>query len=831
MLKSYFITATNNLLKNKLYSAINITGLAIGLAACIVIALYVRDQYSYDKQWKDSDRIYRVNYSVQLPGRERMNFAVAPLPAMPALNEYFGDKIEQRARAFAFPMTAIDTGTAEFKDIKVSVDPSFIEMFRFEVLAGSLEDTLANITNIALSEKTAWRYFGNQDPIGKVITIGTGDLKYDSKVTAVYRIPGNTVLEDIHLLGLLNEKILPPALTHWFSPSSGTYFKLKKRIDVETLRPLTPAFIDRNIDISGIIADPTKKASDFISLDLQKLETAHLDSPWDTQRAGGDKAMVMFFACISMLVLLIGCVNFTILTTAKATQRAREVAMRKVAGAKRKQLIVQFLGESTFIVFLSMLFSIAIVEIMLPVFGSIVGKSFVFNYTSLSTFLPLLAMLFIVGISGGVYPALVLSGFRPGDTLKANQSKETRGSISLRQVLVIFQFSISIMLIISTGVIYAQTAYSKNRNPGYNKDNLLVINGLASNEKIRGKIDVLKQELLNLANISDIGVSQFQPGHQREDNYAPFTLPGHPETTYMKVRTYIGYDYFKTYQIPILAGRDFTRNRDLPEPQFNMMTRDMSGRESTEILERNAVINETAVKEFGFTGAADAVGKVLLNTLNRINYTIIGVISDNHLFSINAPPRTEVYLLNLLNQEIVDVMTVRFKGSHKNILTQVKSVWKDVTGDEEISTVFVDQLVAREFEQERTEERILVSFSILAILIACMGLFGSASYTVEQRTREIGLRKVMGAKVKNIVRLLLWQFSKPVLIANLIAWPVSVFAMRHWLERFHYQLNPLFLIPICLLSGLMALIIAWSTVASNTARAARKSPIHSLRYE
>jgi len=262
------------------------------------------------------------------------------------------------------------------------------------------------------------------------------------------------------------------------------------------------------------------------------------------------------------------------------------------------------------------------------------------------------------------------------------------------------------------------------------------------------------------------------------------------------------------------------------------MTTTIGGNESKELVQRSVIINESAAREFGFTNPEEAIGKVLNSTtLNNISYTIIGVVADNHLFSINAPPRAEVYLLNHFGAELIDVMTVRYKGSPQKILAQVKSVWKNVTGDEEISTVFVDQLVAKEFEQEKTEEKILVSFSMLAILIACMGLFGSASFTVERRTKEIGLRKVMGAKVKNIVGLLLWQFSKPVLIANIIAWPIAVFALRHWLEKFYYRINPLFLIPICLVSGLMALAIAWSTVAGNTVRAARKNPIHSLRYE
>jgi putative ABC transport system permease protein len=371
--------------------------------------------------------------------------------------------------------------------------------------------------------------------------------------------------------------------------------------------------------------------------------------------------------------------------------------------------------------------------------------------------------------------------------------------------------------------------YSLNRNPGYNKDNLLVINRLSSDEKIKGKIEVLRQELLKLPDISDAGISLVQPSQQRQSNLA-FTFPEHPETTYIKAATNIGYDYFKTYQIPIVAGRDYSIERDIPEPKFDMMTATIGGNESKELLERSIIINESAARELGFISAKDAVGKIINSTIiNHIRYTIIGVVADNHIFSIKAPPRAEVYQLD--PEDAVNVMTVRFKGSPKKILAEINTVWKKVMGDEEISTVFVDQLIAQEFQQEKTEQKILISFSILAILIACMGLFGSASFTVERRTKEIGLRKIMGAKVKNIVNLLLWQFSKPVLIANIIAWPVAILVMRNWLERFPYRINLLLLIPICIISGLIALVIAWSTVAGNTTRAARRNPIKALRYE
>jgi putative ABC transport system permease protein len=825
MLKNYFVTVINNLIKNKLYSLINIIGLAIGLAACIVIALYVKDQYSYDKQWKNADRIYRVNLSASRPGKAPNKFALTPLPAMPLLHEYFSDKIEKSARAYSNKMV-IDIGNTQFEDNLVMVDPSFIEMFQIEEISGSLKNTFTNPSCIALSSEAAKKYFGTKDPIGKDITAKIAGISIPYKVTATYRIHGNTIL-DFPLLALLPEAYLPPVQKSWHNFNTAAYFLLKEDVDIKSLNPFTPAFIDKYIDVSEILKDQGIKASAQEAIEFQKLNEAHLDSTWDTFRAGGNKTVVLSFAGISLLVLLIGCINFTILTTAKATQRAREVAIRKVVGAKRKQLIIQFLGESTFIVLLSMILGMGVVEIMLPLFESIVGKTLSLDYTAPSTFLPLLALLIIVGISGGLYPAFILSGFKPGNTLKANQSKETKGSISLRNILVILQFSISIILIIATVVIYVQMQYSLTRNPGYNKDNLLVINQLDLHPELRDRFDPLKQELLKLHNVSDVGFSDVQPS-KRHFNNRVFTRAGQPETSYNIPRTGVDYDFFKTYQIPVVAGRCYEVSRDTSEPIIDIMTATIvntSGKKD----ERNIIINEKAAREFGFVNAEEAIGKILdTTTVVNAKYTIIGVVSDNHLFSINAPPRAEVYLLEPVE---IGVITIRFKDSPQKILKEVKSVWEKVVGNTAIKTVFVDQLLAKEFEQEQTEIKILISFAILAILIACMGLYGSASFTVERRTKEIGLRKVMGAKVKNIVNLLLWQFSKPVLIANIIAWPVAIFTMQNWLERFAYRFNNMYMIPICISSGFIALLIAWFTVAGNTTRVARTSPINSLRYE
>jgi putative ABC transport system permease protein len=824
MLKNYFITAVKNLLKNKLYSAINIIGLALGLAVCLIISLYVRDQYSYDKQWKDSDRIYRIYMAGGMPGTEPAKLAATPVPAMPSLALYLKDKIEQSSRAFNTSATII-MGTSQFKEKLVLVDPGFIDIFNLEVLSGSLESTLKSPANIALRADMALRFFGNQNPVGKTINTVMAGTKSDYLVTAVYCIKGNSIL-DIPMVSLFVDTNLPPLLRSWNNMNTATYFKLRENVDIETLKPLTPSFINKNIDISKLISDPGISASDVISMDFQNIEEIHLNSPWDTSRAGGNGTAVLSFAAVAILVLLIACINFTILTTAKATQRAKEVAIRKVVGARKKQLIIQFLGESLFVTLLALILSLGIVEIMLPVFESIVSEPISMDY-SISILISLMWLLVIAGICGGLYPAFILSGFRPGNTLKANQSKESKGSITLRNILVIFQFCVSSILIIATIVIYAQLKHSINRDPGFNRENMLIINNINQGYESLGKVGLLKNEIKNLTNVMSVCLSELQPS-QKVINNRVYTLPESAGINHLIFASAICYDYFPTYQIPIIAGRNYSEGLDLPEPVLDMNYQIGSG-PSMPLSERNIIINESASRELGFVSPEAAIGKIINSTTaNNSRYTIIGVVADNHLFSINAKPRAEVYLLE---PERTSIVTIRFNSSPKAVTEQVKSVWKKVMGDVEISIVFVDQLLTKEFEQEKTEVNVLICFALLAILIACMGLFGSASFTVERRTKEIGLRKVMGAKVKNIVSLLLWQFSKPVLIANIVAWPVAILVMRNWLERFPYRIDLLLLIPICIVSGLIALVIAWSTVAGNTTRAARKSPIHSLRYE
>lgn len=824
MVKNYFVTAINNLVKNKLYSTINIVGLAIGLATCIVIALYVKDESSYDKQWKNADSLYRMHYSFNVPGGDSVKFSKTPGLVRAALEAFFPEEIERSARTISMRANElVQIGDVEFEELLVYVDSAFIDMFEFEVLSGSLQTTLTDPSNIALSEAVAIRFFGSQDAVGQVLTINDLEVNKDYQVSAVYSVPGNTVL-DVPMLSLLDESALSDTLSLWSIVPTPTYIQLKPGVDIKSVENRLPALIDQTVDLSQFMrVASTVSASEVILTGFQNIKTLHLDSPWDTSRAGGDLTMVLAFSIISVLVLIIGGINFIILTTAKATQRAREVAMRKVLGAKRKQLIFQFLGESFFIVMLAMALSLALVEIILPIFETLVGKELAVDYSTPTTFLYLLTLLLLVGTVGGLYPAFILSNFRPASTLKSNRSAETKGSSSLRNILVVFQFSVSIVLMIATSVIFMQLQYSTNRDPGFNKENLLVINTLGGRPELQEKVELLKQELLSLASVSSVGLSNAQPSTPYP-SYQSYLLLGQ-SNPYTLAQSPIGYDYFQTYQIPLVAGRYYDLERDTPAPGFNS-TAEAPNDSAQELLEHNIMANVSATRALGFSSAEEAVGKVL--NASNVNYTIIGVVADNHIFSINALPRAEMYPLN---RDFPNIVTLRFQGSTQEIVEQVNSVWTNVMGEVEISAVFVDQLLAEEFSQEQIEARMLISFSLLAMMIACLGLFGSAAFTVDRRTKEIGLRKVMGGKVKQIVQLLLWQFSKPVLLANILAWPVAVWVMVSWLESFPYHIAIWLLIPFCFAAGFIALAIAWITVASSTARVAQTNPIYALRYE
>jgi putative ABC transport system permease protein len=418
--------------------------------------------------------------------------------------------------------------------------------------------------------------------------------------------------------------------------------------------------------------------------------------------------------------------------------------------------------------------------------------------------------------------------------LKSNQATDAGSSFKLRNVLVIFQFSASIILIIATAVAWFQLLYTNKHDPGFNPDNLIVVEGIAKRD-ISGHRKTLQQELLKLPEITNAALSNIQP---RKINGGMDILTGlRPKTSGSKQDQEItlqgmcvDYNFFNTYEISLLSGRYFFGDMDKEEPASAIFS--PPNKNDEQIKARRIVINLAAARQLGYTSADEAVGEVLVQVepgnQGYAEYLIIGVVEDSQYRNLRLEPKPEMYRLT---PDLTYFLTVRYKGDYQKAVKEVKRVWHEVAGDITFKDSNVKQNLAAAFAQEEKENKVLIAFAMLAISIACMGLFGMAAFTVERRVKEIGLRKVMGAKVKDIVRLLGWNFLKPVLISNIIAWPVAIFAMQSWLERFPYRFNSLYMIPICLVSGLIALFIAWITVASNTTRVAKKNPIHALRYE
>jgi putative ABC transport system permease protein len=833
MFRNYVIASINNLLKNKLFSLINITGLSIGLAACILIALFVQDETSYDKHWDGQDRMYRIVSTFDRTGGDPVQLSSVSELMQPALLDYFPGEIEAATRLESLNREIL-VNDNRFDLTVTEVDAGFVDVFNLEVLAGDLAATLSQPGTIALSDAEAARLFALQSGDSPdavinetltVLAVANGEeIRVDFRVGAVYaQLAENTVFAP-NMTGLIQD-VVSNCGRVWLSFCSITMIKLAPGTDAANINARFEDFTNTYVDISFLGAGPDVQPSDRVGFELQPIADIYLNSPFENNNRG-NKTMVLAFSAIAVLVLLIGCINFTILSTAKASQRAREVAMRKTVGANRLQLAAQFLGETLLVVLPAVVLSVVLVEVLLPVFESLVGKSLAVDYSAPTTWGSLIFLPLLVTLVGGLYPALVLSRFRPAQTLKANRSTDAPGTVSLRNTLVVFQFAVSIALMAATAVIYLQVQYTMNRDPGFDRDNLLFIDGLQG--LTPAEQNALKQQVGVLAGVETASLNGFR--YMQRNGAAGIgarvEIPGQENEPYQFVETLVDHDFFRAYRFPFLAGRDFDQARDRVSPLHIQFEGDSS--------ESSAIINATAARNLGFTNPGAAVGtRISVGGFNPAThyFDIIGVVADTQYRNVRETPRPEVYLISAQQGYLTGALTVRYQGNTEDMLERIGIIWTNVIGDAPMNTSFVDQNLANEFARENTEASMLVSFSLLAIVIACLGLFGSATFNVERRTKEIGIRKVMGAEVREIVTLLMWQFTRPVMFANVIAWPVAIWAMLNWLQRFSYQIDTWVLLPLCAIAGLIALVIAWLTVAGNTVKVATTNPVYALRYE
>jgi putative ABC transport system permease protein len=784
MLKNYLKVAVRNLIRHKGYSAINITGLAVGMACTVLILLWVQDELNYDRFHEKADVLYRVeenqHYSA---GAYHVN--VTPFPAGPAFEEGIPEIVAACRYTWAGGLLFRYGEKAFFENDIRAVDPAFLRIFTFPLVQGDRETALDDPHSLILTREMVEKYFGDEEPIGKVISV---DNQYEFTVTGIVeKLPENSSLRFSVLLPFIFQKERGWWHDHWGTNSIGTYVQLQPGTSIRAVEEKMTAIQKSHLEES---------TTDFV---LAPLTDMHLRSYFGYGRPMGDIQYVYIFTALALFVLLIACINFMNLSTARSAKRAREIGLRKVVGALRGNMIRQFLGESILIACIALFFAVPLVEFLLPFFNELSGKDLALDLMGNRVLLLLIGVALATGLVAGSYPALFLSSFRPAVVLKGNLRSGASSSL-FRKALVVLQFTLSIGLIIGTGVVYDQVTFMRGKQVGYDKEQLL---NIRMRGDISGAYDELKAELIAHPAVLGVSATRQRLPHIGSNSSGGEWDGKDPELDVVIGNTQVDYDFVETMGIELVEGRSFSR-------AF-----------STD-AEEAYLVNEKLVE---LMGVESAVGERF--SLWREG-RIIGVMRDFHFKSVRD--EIEPLVLGLNDPEDLTWMIVKFHS--ESAVTGVeflKETWERVVPNYPLEYEFLD----REFDHMyRTEERmggILKYFSIVAVLIGCLGLFGLASFMAEQRTKEIGVRKVLGASVAGIVLLLTREFTKWVLLANLIAWPIAWYAMSRWLEGFAFRVELGW--EIFALAGAGALGIAWLTVSWQAVRAALSNPIEALRYE
>lgn len=799
MFKNFIVISLRNFKRNKFYSFLNIFGLAIGIATAILSFLYVDYELSYDRFHEKSDRIYRIAVDA-LSGNTVIKQVFNPAPMPAALYNDFSE-IEAVCRiAGAGSATKIQSGNNLFKESNILiVDTTFFDIFSAEFVRGYPGSEILAPNKVVLTERTARKYFGSENPLGRMLMM---DDETSLQVSAVIKeFPDNAHFHFDMLASLLSFDGYYNS-PYWFNNNFREYILLHENQDYKVLEGKLPAFVDK-YHYKGKYAERMDERNKW-ELYLQPLADIHLYSHLSGEfEANGNAAYVYIFGIVAIFILLIACMNFVNLATAKSTTRAREISIRKVVGSNRQYLIRQFLSESLLISLLALILGLLFVELALIYLPDLVNtKLSVSLATKLQLIPALFGLLLGVGILSGIYPSLVLSSFKPVDILSNKLLKGRKGSW-LRNTLVIFQFSISIILIISTIVISDQLDFIQNERLGFEKEQVIVIH---NTNMVRDHLDAIKTELLQLPAVQGASVSNRLPGIRFNN---------------------IGFG---------AEGFDggFTLNLCLTDPDFEnvLKFKMIRGRYFSEEYSTDTsaiVLNEAAVKLIGWD---DPLGKKINNwSQNRSYLEVIGVVEDLHYESMHREIRPMAFLhINGPYQWSSQYLSVRVETDdiHRTI-QQMETIWAGFNTQLPFEYSFFDEDYESIYTNEVQTKQLFIIFAMLAIFIACLGLLGLAAFMVENRIREIGIRKVVGASISGLVILLSKQFSKWVLLANCIAWPLAWWAMRNWLENFAYRIEvDWWIYPG---AGILALLIAILTVSAQVIKAAVANPVEALRYE
>ena len=830
MWRNYWTVAVRALAKSKTYSIINIAGLAIGMAACLMILMYIRYEQSYDEWLPDVENTYQFQAWYPTPeDGEPFFLQMAAYVTKDRIKKDF-PQIERVVYAQGAGPVFYKDGQATPTEDYLFTDDDFLKVVNLPLVAGS---TLTSAQTAVMSQSEAIKRFGTDQVVGRTFTVISRGLKRDFKITGVLKdLPRNSSIKAAAILRLdfnAYNADNPQALTCWGCQNGWVYAKLRPGTDVKAMEAQLPAWEKRNIPDEPN-AGINYNAGDEQDWHFVNLRDIHLGKAKDgAMTPANDTKSIATFAIIALLILGMAVVNFTNLATARASQRAREVALRKVLGANRRQLIVQFVSESLLISAASMLLALALVELLVKPFAAFLEADLKLQYFGADgILLPVVGLVLLVGILGGLYPAFFLSRFQPAQVLKANRSAaETPGSGRLRTALVILQFAVSIGLIICTAIVYGQTVHARSVDPGYKRSNILQVDEL-NRAQLWDKGEMIVDAMKRIPGVVAVGRTDIGIATDNNNNTGLIPPGGNKQVNIGQYNVDEG--FFDAMGLTLKAGRWFDPNR----PMDDMTTpfpQDVKVEQALAARGVNVVMNEYAVKKLGFKSPQDAVGKTVRSEIfspeaGVVDIHIIGVVGDSRFRSVHNP--IDPIMFRNVNQG-PGWMMVRYNGDPATVRGAIERRWRSMINDVPFNAKFSEDIMAELYEAEDARAKIFAAFALLAVIIGCLGLFGLAAFTAERRTKEIGIRKVLGARTRDIVRLLVWQFSRPVIVANLIAWPVAWWLMRDWLNTFDERIT-LGPAPF-LLAALVALTIAVVTVVGHAMKVARANPIHALRYE
>ncbi|OWK30534.1 ABC transporter permease [Sphingomonas mucosissima] len=831
MWRNYLTVSINALAKNRVYSIINLLGLAIGMAACLLILAFIRYETSFDRWVRGGENTYQLQTYFPNP-RDGPPFflQMASYVAEERIKKDF-PQVESTVYLLAGSPTIVKDGQVTTAKDYLVANGDLLSVIDLPVLRGSKTALNAPDTAI-LTRSEAVRQFGTDDVVGRTMSLIQKGKTYDYRINAVVAdLPKNSHLK----INAVVRRDFPSYfaqerefLTCWGCQSGWVYVKLKPGSNADAINAQMPAWEKRNIPDENF-GGGRFNAGDEADWKLLPIADVHLGKAQaGAMTPGNDRGTIATFAVIAILILSMAVVNFTNLATARAGKRAREVALRKVLGATRKQLIGQFVGESLLVALIAVVIALALSELLIRPFASFLDADLTFGYFGESgMLLPALALVVIVGLLGGLYPAFFLSRFQPASVLKANKSSaETPGSGRLRSILVIGQFAISIALIICTAIVYGQTVYARSVDPGYKRDHILQVENLSRYQLI-GRGEQLVERMKRVPGVVAVGRTDIGVATTNNSNTGVL-VPGRSEpVTLGRYRVDTGFR--DAMGLDVVAGRWFDPARPMDDqtltfPETPEQTRALVARGA------NVVINEFAARKLGARTPQEIIGKTFGLGISAdsgpMPVTVVGVVKDSRFRSVRDPLDPIVFLGT---REGTTHMVIRYDGDPAAVRAGVERVWKQAVSDVPFEAQFSDAIVEDLYKAEERRAQIFAGFAILAVVIACLGLFGLAAFTAERRTKEIGIRKVLGARTLDIVRLLVWQFSRPVLVANLLAWPVAWWVMRDWLNSFDTRMA---LTPVpFLLAGALALTIAVVTIAGHAFKVARANPIKALRYE